>query len=347
MFETTNSACRRKRRVLTTVVAVLAATLTVLLAACSGGGSGDDGNGYRASIQLGWLPNIENGSFVYADQKGFYHDEGVDARILAGGPQVAIDAQVTSGKALVGLFSSESLANAVLNGAPLVAVSAIYQYSSFGYVTLKNSGITDPHQFEGKRLGVAANDRTTVPFLKSIGVNTDSITLVPVDGSPTPLVNHDVDISTTPKGNIPVALADKGIQTNFIPVADYGYNRWSSVLVVRKDSLSDPKKLKAIKGIIAATQRGSQAFIDNPDDVGKVVYDAYGAKQGLTEQSQIDGAKVWAGLITQGQQLYHGKLTEITDGGIATNQQLIDRILKVNLDAHKMFDQSVAQGVLK
>jgi ABC-type nitrate/sulfonate/bicarbonate transport system substrate-binding protein len=343
---------RSTRRALAATVAVTA--LAASLVACSGAstsssssGSGTSEEPIPASLQLGWLPNIESGMFVYADEKGYYEDEGVDVTILPGGPDVAIDAQVTSGKALVGLFSTESLANAVLNGAPLVAVSATYQYSSNGIVTLADSGITEPQQLEGHVIGLSANDRTTVPFLTWLGLDMDTITVVPTDGTATPLVSGEVDAVVSPKGNVPVVLQTQGIETNFAPVAEYGYNRWSGVLAVRKDSLEDPEKLAAIKGIIAGTQQGTQALLDDPEAVGEVVFDVYGEQQGLTEESQLTGATIWAELVQQGQDLYGGKLTEITEEGIATAQDLLTNILKVDIDASTLFDLSVAKDVLK
>jgi len=334
--------------------ALVAAVAAVPLAACtSGPASGSASTGSAGgelkpvSVQLGWLPNIESGSFVVADEKGYYADEGLDMTILPGGPDVAIDAQVTSGKALVGLFSTESLANAVLNGAPLVAVAAIYQYSSNGIVTLADSGITTPKQLEGHTIGLSANDRTTVPFLTWLGVDMDTINVVASDGTPTALTSHQVDALVSPKGNAPVVLKTQGIDTNFMPVADYGYNRWSSVLVVRKDSLQDPEKLQEIKGIIAATQKGTQDMIDDPTAAGQIVYKVYGDQQGLTEDSQVQGAAVWAQLIQQGKDLYGGRLMEVNEKGIADEQSLLTNILHVDLDANTLFDLSVAKDVLQ
>lgn len=341
---------RTARRALAATVAVTA--LAASLVACSGGAPASSEGAaseepIAASLQLGWLPNIESGMFIYADEEGYYEDEGVDLTILPGGPDVAIDAQVTSGKALVGLFSTESLANAVLNGAPLVAVSATYQYSSNGIVTLADSGITEPEQLEGHTIGLSANDRTTVPFLTWLGLDMDSITVVPTDGTATPLVSGEVDAVVSPKGNVPVVLQTQGIETNFAPVAEYGYNRWSGVLAVRKDSLEDPEKLKAIQGIIAGTQQGTQALLDDPEAVGQVVFDVYGEQQGLTEESQLTGATIWADLVKQGQELYGGKLTEITEDGVDTAQDLLTNILKVDIDASTLFDLSVAKDILK
>jgi len=327
----------------------IAAAATLALTSCAtdapatGTGTEDLGS---ASIQFGWLPNIENGSFIAAVENGHYSDLGLDVDILPGGPEVAVDAQIVSGGALVGLTSTESLANAVQSGAPLVGVAAVYQYSSSSIVSLKESGITEPEHLEGKTVGISANDRTTEPFLEWLGLDMSSIEIVPVDGSPTPLVSGEVDAIMSPVGNAPVVLAAQGIETNVIPVAEHGYNRWSSILTVRKDSLEDPQKLAQIKAIIEGTKKGVEDLLADPAAVGQITYDVYGEELGLELESQTEGAAVWADLIEKGHERSGGALLEITESGIEETQALFDNILGIDLDAAELFDLSVAEGVL-
>jgi NitT/TauT family transport system substrate-binding protein len=328
----------------------VAAALTVSLAACSSAAStaSDDTPAEPADVrvQFGWLPNVENGAFIDAVEKGYYEDEGLDLEILPGGPDVAVDAQIVGGGALVGLMTSESLANAVLSGAPLVGVAAVYQYSSNAIVTLADAGIDEPEDLEGRKVGLSANDRTTVPFLTWLGLDMDTVEIVAVDGSPTPLASGEVDALVSPVGNVPVVLASQGIETSTIPVADHGYNRWSSVLVVREDSLEDPEKLEQVQGVIAGTLRGVQDLLDDPAAVGSVVYDVYGEQLGLEEQTQVDGAAIWADLIERGHERSGGALMEITESGLEEQQSLYDNILGVDLQAADLYDLSVAEGIL-
>lgn len=337
------------RRSLRAVTAVGAVTLALGLTACSGGAPGSaDGGAERAevSLQLGWLPNIENGAFIGASEKGYYEDEGLDLDILPGGPEVAVDAQIVGGGALVGLMTSETLASAVAGGAPLVGIGAVYQYSSNALVSLDGSGIDEPQDLEGATLGLSTNDRTTEPFLRWLGLDMDTIDIVAVDGSPTPLVSGEVDAVVSTLGNVPVVLASQGIESTSIPVADYGYNRWSSVLVVREDSLEDPAKREQIQGILAATQRGAQDLMDDPDAAGELVYSVYGEQLGLEEQSQIDGARVWADLMERGIERSGGDLMMITEAGLEEQQSLYENILDVDLTAADLYDLSVAEGIL-
>ncbi len=319
------------------------------LTACSASTPGPDADGAdraAVSLQLGWLPNIENGAFIGALEKGYFEEEGLELDIIPGGPEVAVDAQIVGGGALVGLMTSETLANAVAGGAPLVGVGAVYQFSSNALVSLEGSGIDEPQDLEGATLGLSTNDRTTEPFLRWLGLDMDSIEIVAVDGSPTPLVAGEVDAVVSTLGNVPVVLASQGIETTSIPVADYGYNRWSSVLAVRADSLEDPIKREQIQGIVAATQRGAQDLMDDPASAGELVYSVYGEQLGLEKQSQIDGAMVWADLMERGLERSGGDLLVITEAGLEEQQSLYDNILGIDLRAADLYDLSVADGIL-
>ncbi|PZU37600.1 MAG: hypothetical protein DI573_11310 [Microbacterium sp.] len=328
--------------------------ISLTLAACAGGSEpasvpsadGAPADLGAAAIQFGWLPNIENGAIIAAVEEGYYDDLGLDVEILPGGPEVAVDAQIVSGGALVGLMTTESLANSVLSGAPLVGVAAVYQYSSNAIVSLADSGIEEPMDLEGATIGLSANDRTTLPFLEWRGLDMDTITTVPVDGSPTPLASGEVDAIVSPIGNVPVVLAAQGIETSVIPVADHGHNRWSSILTVRQDSLEDPEKLAQIRAIIEGTLVGVEVLLEDPAAVGEITYEAYGEQLGLELETQVEGAVVWADLIERGRERSGGALLEVTESGIEETQSLFDNILVIDLDANDIFDLTVAEGIL-
>lgn len=336
------------------VIAVaVGAAMTLSLAACAPGETDDanDAEGSAelasAALQLGWLPNIENGAYILGEENGYFEDEGIDLEILPGGPDVTVDAQIVGGGALVGLMSTQTLADSVLNGAPLVGVAALYQYSSTSITALADAGIEDLDDLEGKRIGVTTGQEVTLlPFLEWAGIDTSGIEIVTVDGSATPLVTDQVDALYTTLGNVPVVLEAQGTPTVSLAVADYGYNRWSSILVVREDSLEDPEKLEQIRAILRGTLTSAEEFVADPEAAGQLVYAVYGEQLGLELQSQVDGAAVWADLIQRGAELNEGGLLQITEKGVAETQSLFDNILDIDLEAASIFDLTVQEGIL-
>jgi len=323
---------------LTRSIAVLSAVAVAIgLSSCAAATpTADGGQTIEASFQLGWLPNVESMAMLIGDEKGYYQEENVDLTIEPGGPQVVADAQIVSGNVLMGALTSESLANAVAAGAPLVAVGAMYQTSPSAVVVLADSGITEPKDLEGKRLGVYETDaRTYGPFFDLTGVDIDKVKMITGATDPASLVSGEVDAITGAVANQPVALRSQGMEVNEIRLGDYGFNRWSNLLVVRKDSLEDATKRAAIAGILRATQRAMADAVDDPAGAAQIVVDVYGEQLGLELESQTASAEVWAELASESTQ--EAGLLLVTAEGVQSQQDFFDAI-GLDIEASELFD---------
>lgn len=307
---------------------VLGLTTAVALASCSGGddeAAPDADNPTHVALQFGWTPNVENMAAIVAEQKGYFRDEGLDVEILPGGPEVAADAQVVSGNADMAILTSESLANAVANGAPLVAVGAVYQKSPSVILTTDGSGINTPKDLEGKKFGISKTDhRVYEPFFTSEGVDLSKIDMVDTGADPASLVSGEVDAMSAVAANQPVVLRQQGVVTKEIPLADYGFNRWSGALTVRSSDLADDAQRQKVLAMARAIEKGLETAVADPDDAATVVYDAYARDLGLSIESQKEGAKIWADLATSANnRTTH--IAEVDDAGVASQQEFFDK----------------------
>lgn len=292
----------------------------------------------EAKFQLGWIPNDESMAPIYAASAGYFEKQGTKVTIAPGGPEVTVDAQIVSGNVLMGTLSSEGLANSIGAGAPLVAIGAIYQTSSSAIVTLESSGIKTPKDLEGKRFGVSQTDaKVYTPFFKLAGVDESKITKVQTGSDAAPLISGEVDAMSGTLANQPVAIAAKGIPTRTIRLADYGYNRWSQLLVVRKDSLADPQKRATVAGMLKAITQAATETVADPTKGATAVVNMYGAQLGLDLGQQTAAAKIWAELAKGSKE--HGPVF-VTPEGIAEQQKFFDTI-GLKADAKAMFDLSL------
>ena len=165
-------------------VLALAATASFLFAACSGGGASPSaaapsepaetaatsaapgseapssvapGETAAVRLQLQWAPQAQFAGYFAALGEGYYEAEGLDVEILDGGPDV-IPQQV--GSAENGPEFTISWVPKVLEarvGTPpsdLVNIAQIFQRSGTLSVSWKDSNITSPADFEGKKVGV-------------------------------------------------------------------------------------------------------------------------------------------------------------------------------------------------
>ncbi len=142
-------------------------SLMLVLAACSqtpaassdasdGGGDGGDGGDLDAvQLQLQWAPQAQFAGYFAAVEQGYYEAEGLDVEILDGGPDV-IPQQV--GSAADGPEFTISWVPKVLEAraadSDLVDIAQIFQRSGTLSVSWADSNITDPADFEGKKIGV-------------------------------------------------------------------------------------------------------------------------------------------------------------------------------------------------
>ncbi len=93
-------------------------------------------DGARRSMQLGWIANVEYMGMFIADDAGYYADEGLGMTIEPGGPAISVAPIVASGKALVGLDSTDTIARARAEGAKLKVIGAELQRNPTSVMSL-------------------------------------------------------------------------------------------------------------------------------------------------------------------------------------------------------------------
>lgn len=100
-------------------------------------------------LQLDWYPQPEHGGFYTAQLKGYYKAEGLDVTLVPL-PEYGSAAQlVATGKADIGLGSSDQILEWDSNGLPLEAVAATMQHDPQAVMVHKDSPIRDLKDLEG------------------------------------------------------------------------------------------------------------------------------------------------------------------------------------------------------
>jgi NitT/TauT family transport system substrate-binding protein len=106
-------------------------------------------------LQLQWTPQAQFAGYFAADKQGYFAAENLTVEFLPGGPTIAPH---TVGSAANGPEFTISWVPKVLEareaGSDLVNIAQVFQRSGTLSVTWKDSGITDPCGFAGKKVGV-------------------------------------------------------------------------------------------------------------------------------------------------------------------------------------------------
>jgi NitT/TauT family transport system substrate-binding protein len=159
------------------MVLALAASASMLFAACTSGGAATSAPSAsepaasesastepsasapaeltKVSLQLQWAPQAQFAGYFAAKDQGYFEAAGLDVAILDGGPTV-VPQQV--GSAPDGPEFTISWVPKVLEareaGSDLVNIAQIFQRSGTLSVSWKDSNITKPADFKGKKVGV-------------------------------------------------------------------------------------------------------------------------------------------------------------------------------------------------
>ncbi|MCW2893044.1 MAG: transporter substrate-binding protein, partial [Actinomycetia bacterium] len=114
------------------------------------------------SYRLSWIKNVEFAGSYIADTKGYYKAQGFSSvNLIAGGASATpMEADVATGKALVGVSSPDITGAAILKGAPLKIIGAQYQKSPFAVMSMASKPIATPQDMYGKKIGVQATNES-------------------------------------------------------------------------------------------------------------------------------------------------------------------------------------------
>ena len=297
-----------------------------------------------ASLQMGWIANVENAGEFIAAEKGYYVEEGVDLELVPGGPGVSVEPLVVSGKSLIGLSQPDSVARARQQGAALKVVATTFQRNPAAIMSLASSPVPTPQDLAGKKLGI---QQSGVPiydaFFTSIGMDPKSITYVPVQFDPAPLVAGEVDAFVSFQTNQPIQLKVQGIDTTTFLLADFGFNLFTDAFEVTEESLADPARRAAIVGILRATMRGWQDAIADPAAAAKLVVEKYGKSLNLELEAQTLTMQAEIPLIETDETKAAG-LGTMSEARIEENIETLKRS-GIDTSADEIFDTSLLAEV--
>lgn len=306
----------------------------------SEGGSASFGT---LDYQLSWIKNVEFAGQYIADSKGYYKAEGFESvNLLAGGPNVQQDAVVAAGKAFVGISSPDITAAAILKGAPLVAVGALFQKNPFAVLSLAENPIAGPEDMLGKKIGVqAVNEPVWNAFLKANEIDAADIDKVVVQFDPQPLVAKEVDGWFSFFTNEPNLLRTQGVEVETFLLNDHNYPLVSQIYVVQKESVT--KDRDKIKALFKADMKGWNESVKDPAIGPDLVVTKYGKDLKLDEAEQLLESKDQNTLIVTSDTEANGIGTvtpEIVEESIATLA-----LAGVKISAEDLFDLSIIDEV--
>jgi NitT/TauT family transport system substrate-binding protein len=226
----------------------------------------------KVRFSLDWIPGSVHAPFFIALYKGYYKAEGLDVSIERGKGSAELVRQLASGVYDMGYpdisvvtdFNSKNPDK----GFPDLLMG--YEQAPAAIVFLKSSGITEPKQLEGKKLGAVANDATfkLFPiFAKNTGIDAGKVSIQYIEPKlrEVLLAKHDVDAIPGQIFNAVLELKAKGVKEADVGAflyRDHGLDLYGNGVAASPAFLKDNPN--AVKGFLRATIKGFQDLARDP-----------------------------------------------------------------------------------
>jgi NitT/TauT family transport system substrate-binding protein len=227
----------------------------------------------KVRFSLDWIPGTVHAPFFIALYKGYYKAEGLDVSIDRGKGSAELVRQLASGVYDMGYpdisVVTDFDAKNPDKGFPVLMMG--YEQAPAAIVFLKSSGIKEPKQLEGKKLGSAANDATfkLFPiFAQHTGIDASKVTIQYIEPKlrEVLLAKHDVDAIPGQIFNAILELKAKGVQEadvgSFL-YRDHGLDLYGNGVAASRAFLKDNPD--AVKGFIRATLKGVRDLARDPN----------------------------------------------------------------------------------
>ncbi len=295
-------------------------------------------------FQVSWMDTVQFAGSFMAQSRGHYRAQGLDVRILAGGPDVAVPPMIVAGKALVGLSTVSTIAQARENGAPLKIIAACLQHNPEVVLSLASKPIKTPRELVGKRLGVTSADLVDAQgFLRINHIDPGSVQIVPVQFDPAPLVVGEIDALFGFATDETITLALRGVPVYSLRLEDFGDSGLFQVYAVHERSLADGPTRAKLAAFLTAERLGWRDALRDPDLGARLVVSRYGADLGLSlKQQQLESRAVDA-LIVSDDTRRHGLLW-MSDAKMAQALAVLSSS-GTTMRAHDLFDRSLLDAL--
>jgi NitT/TauT family transport system substrate-binding protein len=265
---------RRFKWRLLAVVAVVA----MVGAACGEEGTAPGGGELDpVTVQLKWVTQAQFAGYYAANEKGFYDEENLDVTIIPGGPDIVPEQVVAGGGAEFGLDWLPSLLSARDQGVPLVNIAQIFTYSGMRQVSFKDTGISSPADYKGKKIAVwfGGNEFALLATLEKYKLDrAKDLRLVAQPFDMNLLLKREVAAASAMTYNEYKQVLDAGVKPEDLVVIDFNQEGTAMLedgIFAKEDWLKDAKNQEVAARFLRASLRGWEYCRDNAAECVDIV----------------------------------------------------------------------------
>src|SRR5215216_5597760 len=273
--------------------------LVAVLAGCGGASRGSSDDLEKMILILDWYPNADHAGIYLARSQGFFEDAGLEVEIQQPSDPAAVLQLVAAGRSGFGVSYENEVTNAVARDIPVRSVMAIMQEPLNSIISLKDSGITEPEDLAGKKVGYAGQTFGTAVIdtvLREAGEDPSSVEKVNVGLDLRPaLTSKQVDAIVDAYWNIEaVELAQEGFETNVIRLPEVGVPNYNELVIATSDAyaLEDPEAAR--DALLAASEELDPEVVDETLQLTVPIFEGKSGEVGYQDPEEWRAYVGWA-----------------------------------------------------
>ena len=264
------------------------------------------------TFKLKWVHFAGYAGFYMAQEKGFYEDAGLDVTLLPGDfsdPFPDVVGDVMSGRADFGELNALTLIEAFSHGNDFKAIMATFQISPHVFFSLKESNISSPGDFAGKKLGLLFDNKMGKilypSIMEKVGINPASATIVPFLDPISALTSGEVDVVDGWRTYQPYQFNQADIEVNLIFPEQYGLGGYDTVVFTPQKMIDENPGI--VRAFVEATIKGWEYALENPEEAIAVSFNRVTEPSNKDEEFQRFSFNAHAPLIrpTGGKSIGH------------------------------------------
>ncbi len=225
----------------------------------------------KVCLVMGYIPNVQFAPWYVAQEKGFFHDEGLDVNMDYGKVNDVMRLLAT-GDADLAIAGGDEVIVARGQGIPVSYVMALYARFPAALISLTDSGISSLEQLKGKSIGIpgfyGTNYIAVKAILEATGLRERDVTIRPIGYTQVQsLATGQVDSVIGFANNEPIQLEQQGVAINTIAL-DSCFDLVGHGVVVGENTIIQRPEL--VQAFVSATLKGMEWALANPREAFEI-----------------------------------------------------------------------------